>query len=383
MKPADLFALVRDSYLAFTQDRAPRLAAALAYYAISSIAPLLFLIVAVAGRFLGREEVQRQIFETIQQSLGTATATFLSGLVQNAAQPSTTLLATIIGAATLFLTTTAFFVQIQDSLNSLWGSNPAPPQSIWRIVGTRIISFVMVLAFGALIIGFLVANTYLAAIAQRLGDLIGFGAFFVRLGTFILSTLLFTPVFAAVYKFLPDIKMQWRDVWVGSAITAMLFTLGQVLIGVYFGRTSAGSVYGAASSLFILLLWLYYSAMIFFFGAEVTWVYSQKHGTQAGGAQNPAKKAALAAQGADVPTAPSAKERAAAAVTPDQPGQPRAPVYRTGRSAAGQDRPLRPQPQRPPLGRALGRVFLGLLALPAILVLELFGLAGMLRRRKG
>lgn len=383
MKPADLFALVRDSYLAFTQDRAPRLAAALAYYAISSIAPLLFLIVAVAGRFLGREEVQRQLVSTIQQSLGDSTASFLGELIQNAARPSTTLLATIIGAATLFLTTTAFFVQIQDSLNTLWGSSPAPPQSIWRIIGTRIISFVMVLAFGALIIAFLVGNTYLSAIAQRLGDLIGFGAFFVRLGTFALSTLLFTPVFAAVYKFLPDINMQWRDVWVGSVITAMLFTLGQVLIGVYFGRTSAGSVYGAASSLFILLLWLYYSAMIFFFGAEVTWVYSQKHGTQAGGAQNPAKKAALAAQGADVPTKPSAQEREAAATTPDVPGQPSPAVFRRGNRPVTHERPVRPAPQLPPLGRALGRVLLGLLALPALIVLELFGLAGLLRRKKG
>ena len=379
MRLRDLGLLIRDSYLAFSQDNVPRLAAALAYYAISSIAPLLFLIVAVAGRFLGREEVQRQLVSTIQQSLGTATANFLGGLIDNAARPTTTLVATIIGAVTVFLTTTAFFVQIQSALNSMWGSNPPPPQSIIRIIATRVISFAMVLAFGALIIVFLVGNTYLSAIAERLGDLIGFGAFFVRIGTFLLSTLLFTPVFAAVFKFLPDIKLKWREVWVGAAVTAALFTLGQVGIGVYFGRTAPGSVYGAASSLFILLVWLYYSALIFFFGAEVTWTYSQHHGSRAGGAQNPDKKAAVAAQGGAVDPTPTHRERRDAARTPGVPVPPTPDA-----DAPAPPPPHRPSARTPGLGSVLLRALLGLLAVPAVIVLEIFGLAGWVRgRRKG
>ncbi len=362
--------LVRDSYLAFSQDNAPRLAAALAYYAISSIAPLLFLFVSVGSLFVSQDEVKAQIYGTVQQSLGAATANFLIGLIQNVASPRAGTLATIIGAVTLFLTTTAFFVQIQSALNSLWGSNPPPPQSIWRIILTRIISFVMVLVFGALIIVFLVGNTYLSAIAERLGDVIGFGAFFVRIGTFLFSALLFTPVFAAVFKFLPDIKLQWREVWVGAGVTAALFTLGQVAIGVYLGRTAPGSVYGAASSLFILLLWLYYSALIFFFGAEVTWTYSQHQGSRAGGAQNPDKKAAVAAQGGAVDPTPSHQERRAGASAPPPPPEPAPPPASALPS------------RRPGLVGVLLSALLGLLAVPAVLVLEVFGLAGTIRRRR-
>lgn len=376
MRLKDLTLLIRDAYLAFSQDQAPRLAAALSYYAISSIAPLLFLVVSIGGLFISQDTVKAQIYSAVQQSLGSATANFLVGLIQNVASPHAGTLATIIGVITLFLTSTALFVQIQSSLNLLWGSNPPPPQGVVRIVVTRLISFAMVLVFGALIIAFLVGNTYLSAISERLGDLIGFGAFFVRVGTFVLSTLLFTPVFAAIFKFLPDIKLQWREVWVGAAVTALLFTLGQVLIGVYLGRTAPGSVYGAASSLFILLLWLYYSSMIFFFGAEVTWVYSQHLGTRAGGAQNPQKKAAIAAHGGSLNPEPSLQEQQAAAHTPGaalplRAGAVAAPVPQHVRNAR-----LRPLP-------LLGRAVLGLLAVPAVIVLELFGLAGWLRRQRG
>jgi len=229
-----------------------------------------------------------------------------------------------------------------------------------------------------LIIAFLVGNTYLSAVAERLGDLIGAGAFFVRVGTFVLSLLLLTPVFASVYKLLPSVKLQWKDVWVGGAVTALMFTLGQLLIGLYLGRAAPGSVFGAASSLVILLLWIYYSSLIFFFGAEVTWVYSQKYGTRAGGASYVAKKQQLAAHGAHIDAAPSTQEV--------ESGAPKA--ARPPRRVLG--RPLPQLPQRfsrpttpdvlPSISAAVWNAVLAILAVPAVIVLRLIGWRGGPRR---
>ncbi len=298
LRPARVFALLRDASLAFSQDNAPRLAAALAYYAFSAIAPLLFLVTVVAGYFLGQAKVRAQLFNALNDSVGPQVSTFIQTLLPKLSGGNLTW-ASVIGGVTVFLTATSLFVQLQGSLNSLWGLVPpddTPPtllQNVWLIVKTRLIAFALVLLFGAFIIAFLVGNTVLSAVASRLGDTIGFGAFFVRLGTFLLSMLLFTPVFASLYKFLPSVKLPWREVWVGSAVTAALFTLGQVLIGLYFGRIAGNSPYGAAAALFLMLLWIYYSSMIVFFGAEITWVYSQQYGTRQGGADNTEKAAAV------------------------------------------------------------------------------------------
>ncbi len=387
--PAQLYALVRDAALAFSQDNAPRLAAALSYYAVSAVAPLLFLVTVVAGYFLGQQSVQDQLIDGLRSSLGVQVASFIRSLLPKNGGGSSLTWASVIGALTVFLTATGLFVQLQGSLNALWGAEPPPPQNLWTLLRTRLIAFALVLVFGGLIIAFLVGNTVLAAVAHRIGDLIGFGAFFVRAGTFLLGCLMFTPVFAFIYKFLPDVKLQWRDVWVGAAITAVLFTLGQALIGLYFGRTAASSVYGAAGALFLMLLWIYYSSMIVFFGAEVTWVYSQQYGTQAGGATNPDKKQAVAEKGVSLQTAPSAKEREAAAQTPDEaltPSQRRS--VRQNNRRRDQDRPAEPRGRRdapaeaevPGVGMALREAALAVLAVPAVVALQLLRLLGLSRR---
>lgn len=393
-----MFVLLRDAVLAFNQDNAPRLAAALAYYAFSAIAPLLFLVTVVAGYFLGRDQVRTQLLQGLRDNLGDAIATLISGLLPKLNSDSLTW-AGVIGAVTVFLTATGLFVQLQGSLNALWGADPPvgkPPtllQNIWNLVKTRLVAFGLVLLFGALIIAFLVGNSYLSAVAERIGDLIGFGAFFVRAGTFLLSVLLFTPVFAFIYKFLPSVRLEWREVWVGAGITAALFTLGQVLIGLYFGRFAGSSPYGAAAALFLMLLWIYYSSMIVFFGAEVTWVFSQQYGTQAGGAANPEKKEAVAEQGADIDTGVSASEAGAIAATPVENMTPaqRRTLKTLGHAAPGQAKSglgrfvparfrrqeadisdvQRPRDDLPTVRAAVGNAALALLAVPSVAVLRL------------
>lgn len=387
LKPADLFTLLREAFLAFGQDKAPRLAAAIAYYAMFSIAPLLLLAVAVAGRFLTDSAVLDQLFGPaglVSQNLGTDTAEFLRGLIKPDSLLKGSLVATIAAFVTLFMGATGLFVQVQDALNSMWGADPAPPQGIVNILWTRVKSFLMIIVIGLLLIVFLGLNTYLSAIAQTLGDTIGAGAFFVRLGTALLSTLFLAPVFAGVYKVLPDVKLQWHEVWVGGFFTSTLFTLGQLGIGLYLGQAAPGSAFGAAATLIVLLLWIYYSAMIFFFGAEVTWVYSQKFGTHAGGAANTAKKEALAAQGVDIDPTESAQERDAkdAAGRPAQDARGRV----LGVAVPTLPRVLKQVPRReegrmlPTVRAALWNAVTAVLAMPVVIVLRLLGITGGRRR---
>ncbi|NTY00441.1 YihY/virulence factor BrkB family protein [Deinococcus sp. JMULE3] len=386
LKPADYFTLLREAFLAFGQDQAPRLAAAIAYYAIFSLAPMLLLGVVLASRLIADVDVQAQLFgpgSLVAQNLGADTAEFLRTLVNTDTLQKGSLIATLGAFVTLFLGATGLFVQLQGALNAMWGADPAPAQGFVHVLVTRVKSFVMILAIGLVLIVFLGLNTYLSAIAQGLGDTIGAGAFFVRLGTALLSMLFLTPVFAGIYKVLPDVKLEWREVWVGGAFTATLFTLGQLGIGLYLGQAAPGSVFAGAASLVVLLLWIYYSAMIFFFGAEVTWVYSQKFGTHAGGAANTAKKEALAAQGVDIDPTESAQERAAkdtSAVVRDARGRVLGvPVPKLPR--------VLPQVPRREEGRVLPTVRAALwnavtavLAVPAVIVLRMLGITGGRRR---
>lgn len=384
LKPADIFTLLRDAFLAFGQDKAPRLAAAIAYYAMFSLAPLLLLAVLVAGQFLSSGTVLDDLFGPagiVAQNLGLEAADFLRGLIDTDALQKGSVIATIAAFVTLFMGATGLFVQLQDALNSMWGADPGPPQGIVNVLWTRVKSFLMILAIGLLLIAFLGVNTYLSAIAQRLGDTIGAGAFFVRAGTALLSVLFLAPVFAGIYKVLPDVKLEWREVWVGGFFTSTLFTLGQLGIGLYLGQAAPGSAFGAAATLIVLLLWIYYSAMIFFFGAEVTWVYSQRFGTHAGGAANTAKKQALAAQGAEIDPTESDQERAAKQ-------QADSPVRDSRGRVLGVPVPrvLPRVPRReegrvlPTVRAALWNAVTAVLAVPAVIVLRVLGITGGRRK---
>jgi len=349
-----------------------------------SLAPLLLLAVLVAGQFLSSGTVLDDLFGPagiVAQNLGLEAADFLRGLIDTDALQKGSVIASIAAFVTLFMGATGLFVQLQDALNSMWGADPGPPQGIVNVLWTRVKSFLMILAIGLLLIAFLGVNTYLSAIAQRLGDTIGAGAFFVRAGTALLSVLFLAPVFAGIYKVLPDVKLEWREVWVGGFFTSTLFTLGQLGIGLYLAQAAPDSAFGAAGTLIVLLLWIYYSAMIFFFGAEVTWVYSQRFGTHAGGAANTAKKQALAAQGAEIDPTESDQERAAKqqADSPvrDSRGRvlgvpvprvlPRVPRREEGRML-------------PTVRAALWNAVTAVLAVPAVIVLRVLGITGGRRK---
>ena len=349
-----------------------------------SLAPLLLLAVLVAGQFLSSGTVLDDLFGPagiVAQNLGLEAADFLRGLIDTDALQKGSVIASIAAFVTLFMGATGLFVQLQDALNSMWGADPGPPQGFVNVLWTRVKSFLMILAIGLLLIAFLGVNTYLSAIAQRLGDTIGAGAFFVRAGTALLSVLFLAPVFAGIYKVLPDVKLEWREVWVGGFFTSTLFTLGQLGIGLYLGQAAPGSAFGAAATLIVLLLWIYYSAMIFFFGAEVTWVYSQKFGTHAGGAANTAKKQALAAQGAEIDPTESTQER-------DAKRQADSPVRDSRGRVLGVPVPrVLPRVPRREEGRVLPTVraaiwnaVTAVLAVPAVIVLRVLGITGGRRK---
>ena len=353
MKVKELFALLLAAGTAFGQDNAPRLAAAISYYAISSIGPILFLVVTVAGIvFQGQNTaaVTQQITGAVQGVLGSSdpetaqqvsefVGTLVTALKNQFDNAGTNTLAVVFGLGTLFLTSTSLFLQLQGALNTLWGVTPPP--GVLNMVRTRLIGFLMVLVFGALVVAYLVGNTYLTALTRQIGDTVGQGANFARLGSAVLAIMVFTLVFAAAYKWLPAAKLQWRQVWVGGAVTAVLFVLSQVAIGLYFARTTPQSVYGAASTLFVVLLWIYFSSMVVFFGAEVTWVYSQRH-----------------------------REREEART--QQALESSRVVPRLGPTPAT---PLRP----PGLGRAMLNAGLALLALPSVALLALLRGVGLWR----
>ncbi|MBB5233795.1 YihY/virulence factor BrkB family protein [Deinococcus budaensis] len=388
MKFADLFTLIREAALAFGQDKAPRLAAAVAYYSIFAIAPLLFFALAVASGLLANVDVQDRLFDFLAENINQSAVEFVQGILPSGSQlQQSSLWASVLGFGTLFMGATGLFVQLQDALNTLWGAEPGPLGGVWNIVKARLKAFGLILGFGIVIIAFLVGNTYLSAVAGQLGSTIGLGAFFVRLVTLGVGLVVLTLVFAAVYKVLPNVRLQWREVWVGSAVTATLFTLGQLGISWYLGRFAPGSAFGVAGSLVVLLVWIYYSALIFFFGAEVTWVYSQKYGSGAGGAVSVTKKEELVAKGADLDPTPSEQELEGLARAAEQ-GKPVAGRWgrrwQEGRAALPRVLPQVPTQAEgrvlPTVRGALWNALTALMAVPAVVVLRMLGLTGGRRK---
>jgi len=273
-----LFEIIRDSYLAFNIDKVPRLGAALSYFVFSSIAPLLVVAVGIVGIVLGRSEAQKQIISAVSDSLGKETAKALDELIKTAAQPGAGVIATIIGLVLAFFAASGIFAQIKDALNTVWDIKPIPPKNgILGLIFARLFSILGVLVFGIFVIAFLAARVVLASFSTQLGLE---NPVFLGFLSNALSVVLFTVLFALTYKFMPDVQLPWKDVWLGAFVTAILFTLGQYAIGFYLGRSSPSSVYGAAGSLVVILIWIYFSSQILFFGAEITWVYAQKHGSR-------------------------------------------------------------------------------------------------------
>ncbi len=264
------------------EDQPFQLSAALSYYTLFSLAPLLIIVIAVAGFVFGREAAEHQIVGTIQEMIGQQSAQAVQGMIQNASsQPKTGVISAMVGVLALILGAGGVVGQLQASLNMIWGVTPKPGQGLWGFLRQRFISFAMVLAIGFLLLVSLVISAIVSSLTQLMGAYFGGVEMIAHLLDMSISFILITALFAMIYKVLPDIRIQWRDVWIGAALTSILFTLGKLLIGLYLGYSGISSTYGAAGSLITVLLWVYYSSLIFFLGAESTQVYASQYGSGA------------------------------------------------------------------------------------------------------
>jgi membrane protein len=279
-----MFNLLKETLREWREDGANRLAAALAYYTTFSLAPLLVLIIAIAGLVGGREAAQTQTMAQVEDLLGAEGREFVQGMIESAGQRQTGLLATFIGAVTLLFGALGVFGELQNSLNTIWEVKPRPAKSwldgVRRFVLRRLLSFTMVLGIGFLLLASLVVSAVLSALGEYIGARWPMADLWLGLINFAISFLVITLLFAMIFKFLPEIKIAWKDVWLGAAVTSVLFSLGKFLIGLYLGRSEVGNTFGAAGSLAILLIWIYYSAQILFFGAEFTQVYANRYGSK-------------------------------------------------------------------------------------------------------
>lgn len=279
--------LIKETFTQFNEDKVPRLSAALAYSTIFSLAPLLIVVIAIAGAAFGREAATGQIVREIRGMVGTDGAQVIEDMIQNASQPRTGgTLAAILGILTLIIGVSGTFSALQDALNTIWGVMPRPGLGLGYIIRSRFLSFALVLGVGFLLLASLVISALLSGVDQFLNNQFPGGGVVLQLINLVISLVIITLAFAVLLKYLPDVKIAWRDVWIGAAVTAVLFTIGKFAIGLYLGNSSPASVYGAAGSLVVLLIWIYYSALIFLVGAEFTQVYATKYGSHIEAAEN-------------------------------------------------------------------------------------------------
>ena len=280
MKPKETFSLLKATAFEWLDDQAPTLGAALAYYTVFSLAPLLIISIALAGLVFGAEAAQGQIFDQLRGLLGDASGKAMQEIVQSAsAEPKTGVVATVIGFVTLLFGASGVFGQLQASLNIIWGVQPKPGRGILGIIRDRSLSFGFILVVGFLLLVSLLLTAGIAFVGKQFGAMVPGMEALIQILNSILSLAVITLLFGMMFKILPDANIAWRDVWIGAFITALLFTLGKFALGFYLGRSGVASSYGAAGSLIVLLLWVYYSSQVVFFGAEFTQVYANRFGS--------------------------------------------------------------------------------------------------------
>src|SRR5882724_3232184 len=279
----EILALLKETADEWMNDKCPRLGASVAFYTLLSLAPLVIVIVAIAALGYGRTAAEGELYWQAQGLIGPEGAKVIQGIVQSAYKPGTGLIATLFGLVTLAIGASSVVVELTDALNTIWKA-PTPPSatswaSILRMARARFYSFAMVLGVGFLLLVSLLLNTWLAAMGRFFGSFLPVSESALQLATFVVSFLVVTALFAAIYKLLPAVRLEWSDVIIGASVTSLLFSIGKQVVGLYLGKSGFGSPYGAAGSLVVLLLWVYYSAQLFFFGAEFTKVYTRKLGS--------------------------------------------------------------------------------------------------------
>ncbi len=278
MRLGELKALVVDAASGWFNDRAPTMGAAIAYYTVFSIAPTVVLVIALAGFVYGEEAASGALYAELRGLMGEQSAAAVERLVESANRPQTGRVAAIVGLVTLLIGATTVFAELQSSLNVIWRAEPRKGSTWWLLLRTRLLSLSIVFVIGFLLLVSLVISAAISALGAFVNRYAGGTEAFLQAMNFVVSFGVVTVLFAMIFKLLPDRDIAWRDVWFGAAVTSMLFSIGKLGIGYYIGTSGIASSYGAAGTLIVLLVWVYYSAQILLFGAEVTRAWTERRG---------------------------------------------------------------------------------------------------------
>ena len=279
----DLSQVVKVAAVNWVDDYAQSMGAALAFYTMFSIAPLLLIVISVAGFFFGEEAARGEIFYQLRDLLGAPGALAVQGLLESVGKPRENYVTAFFGILFLYIGATSVFAELQDALNRIWKvPTKANGSGVWRFLRNRLLSFGMILGIGFLLMVSLTFSAGLAALNKWWDPRFSGWGDVAQSIEVAISIALVTMVFAMIYKAMPRAKIDWKDVWVGATVTSLLFIAGKFLIGAYIGRSGISTGFGAAASLVVVLLWVYYSAQIFLFGAEFTWAYAHKFGSRKG-----------------------------------------------------------------------------------------------------
>lgn len=276
--------LLKETYAEWSRDNCMRLGASLAFYTIFSLAPMLVIVIAVAGFAFGESAAEGEIVEQLRGLLGPEGAAGVQAMIKNAGQAQAGVVATAVGLGMLLIGATTVFTELHAALNDIWNVPKSEEWTWWDLVRARVSGFTIILGIGFLLLVSLVVSAVLSGLHARIAGLFPGAPLLFQAANFLVSFGVVTLLFAMIFKLLPDATIRWGDVWVGAAFTSLLFGVGKVAIGYYLGVAGAGSVYGAAGSLVIVLLWVFYSSQLLFFGAEFTQVWARRRGSLAAGA---------------------------------------------------------------------------------------------------
>lgn len=280
----DIWYLLTESFDAWGKHKAPRLGASLAFYTLLSLTPLLLMIVAVVGLVFGRTAAQRQIVSQVHMLVGAQGAEAADALLKGSQSSAQGIIATVVGFVTLLFSASGVMIELRDALNTIWeipGAKAGGVRSkIFAYTRERLLSFTMVLSVGFLLVISLAISSWIAALGSLSSSILPWTEVFLHVGNSIASLLLISAVFSAIYKLMPDVHLEWRDVVLGGAVTSLLFNVGKLVLGIYLGKASLASSYGAFASIVVLVIWVYYSGQIFFFGAEFTRAFANCYGSR-------------------------------------------------------------------------------------------------------
>jgi membrane protein len=280
MSLKNIWILIKAATSSWVDDYAQSMGAALAYYTMFSIAPLLLIVISIAGLVFGVEAARGEIFSQLQALMGQQGADAVQGLLESVSKPAESITAMLVGAILLLIGATTVFGELQDALDRIWRAPKRNKSGIWSLLRARLLSFGMIMSIGFLLMVSLVVSAALAALGKLWGPLFADWEILANVINFLASFVFTTAVFAMIYKIIPRAKVDWTDVWIGAVVTSLLFTIGKFLIGLYIGKSGVTSGFGAAGSLVVVLVWVYYSAQIFLMGAEFTWAYALTFGSR-------------------------------------------------------------------------------------------------------